>query len=111
MVRLHHLTTRTFGSLPGWGRHWGQAGQEVLGCPRGSGTMARVELIAVRLEELGATAPTPGAEVVLGGVCYPLLSVTSPKGRPRDEARAGRWKLLPRLPETSTANNESWGGE
>ena len=69
--------------------------------------MARVELMAVSLEELGGTAPTPGAEVVLGGVCYRVLSVTppqgrlSPRGRPRDEARAGAWKLLLRQPEAS----------
>jgi hypothetical protein len=79
--------------------------------------MARVEFIAVSLEELGGTAPTPGAEVVLQGVCYRVLSVTppkgwpSPQGQPRDEARAGAWKLLLRRPEASAAGNASRGGE
>jgi hypothetical protein len=79
--------------------------------------MARIDLIAVNLEALGGTAPTPGAEVVLGGVCYRVLSVTPPKerpaprGRPRDEARAGAWKLLLRWPEGAAAANPSRGGE
>jgi hypothetical protein len=60
--------------------------------------MARVELMAGSLEELGGAAPTPGAEVVLRGVRYRVPGVTppkrqlSPRGRPRDEVRAGRWK-------------------
>jgi hypothetical protein len=79
--------------------------------------MARVELMAVSLEELGGAAPTPGAEVVLRGVRYRVLSVTppkgqlSPRGRPRDEARARRWKLLLRRPKTSAAGNALQGGE
>jgi hypothetical protein len=85
--------------------------------PGGGGTMARVELIAVSLEELGGATPTPGAEIALGGVRYRVLSVTPPKGRPsprgrqRDETRAGAWKLLLRRPEDAAAANAARGGE
>jgi hypothetical protein len=74
--------------------------------------MQKVDLIAASLDELGGELPARGAEVVLGGVRYRVLSVTSLKARTarparrRTEAEVARWKLLVRTVATWDANGE-----
>jgi hypothetical protein len=64
--------------------------------------MKKLELLEVRLEDLGNAPPSAGTEIVLCGVRYQVLHVTPPPGRsPRwrknkAAARSELWRMLVR---------------